>query len=280
MDSLLQKSWAYAVGTLPDWIWPACASPVVRATGSNAASADCSLRKQLWIYLLGIKCPSQLGNWTFLSLKDHISSKTHCASRPYCSSSYGCQESCSTYPQINTKTLNLMLHRSVSVSVWQQLHSWINISFYNTFPGYKWSYWKNQATAAALCCHPVPACVLSIHTCSGDYQRVCSHIPHVSALISYFFKNTAIFAWKNRAENLFCLCQLTSDWSFMGSVIGGFGRVLPSENLRHRRQLWMKVPPVLVLLIAVCRKPLHTSWEAEDEHRIISFARQLHLFYF
>lgn len=208
MDSLLQKSWAYAVGTLPDWIWPACASPVVRATGSNAASADCSLRKQLWIYLLGIKCPSQLGNWTFLSLKDHISSKTHCASRPYCSSSYGCQESCSTYPQINTKTLNLMLHRSVSVSVWQQLHSWINISFYNTFPGYKWSYWKNQATAAALCCHPVPACVLSIHTCSGDYQRVCSHIPHVSALISYFLKTQLFLHGKIELKT----CSAFASW--------------------------------------------------------------------
>lgn len=60
-------------------------------------------------------------------------------------------------------------------------------------------------------------------------KNLFSHSPCQCAYL-LFFKNMAIFAWKNRAENLFCLCQLTSDWSFMGSITGGFGRVLPSQR--------------------------------------------------
>lgn len=90
------------------------------------------------------------------------------------------------------------------------------------------------------CCSPV------LSSCPGmclehPYMQwrlpksLFSHSPCQCAYL-LFFKNTAIFAWINRAENLFCLYQLTSDWSFMGSLTGGFGRVLPSQTASQETQ--------------------------------------------
>lgn len=90
------------------------------------------------------------------------------------------------------------------------------------------------------CCSPVLSSCPSMcleHPCMHwRYQGICSHFPHVSVLIFYFLKTQLFFAWKNRAENLFCLCQLTSDWSFLGSITGGFGRVLPSQRASQTQE--------------------------------------------